>query len=278
MRRHLLFTGVAAIAALSLFSCRKDQQATPQTAIGSTTETGARLDGTDELDAILKDLSPDTYLLAFDGLPVNDYITRARYGSLSEETQFFGPGGRPPFPELAKIGYEKIPFRKIWIKTCPTMIPYLDIASRAAALAQKVDPKQFFDLGVFEVGRGQQLLATKSFLEAGARLLPDVVDQKVIGQATLAKFRLSVPAGTLPYFTRGFYGTADITQVPTTGARLTIYNGLKWEDILRRRFPNMIGCFDPEILKDIRANFARLDTRFQKLNIEEVAGGAVLGF
>jgi hypothetical protein len=278
MRKHLLFTGVAAIAALSLFSCKKDQQATPQSSNGSTTETGARLAGTDELDAILKDLSPDTYLLAFDGLPTNNYITKACYGSLSEETQFFGPGGRPPFPELAKIGYEKIPFRKIWIKTCPTMIPILDIASRAAALAQKADPTQFFDLGVFEVGKGQQLLATKSFLAAGARLVPDAVDQKVIGQATLSKFRLSIPAGTLPYFTRGFYGTADITQVPAAGARLTIYTGLKWEDILRRRFPNLIGCFDPEILRDIRANFARLDSRFEKLNVEEVAGGAVIGF
>ncbi|MCF6401267.1 hypothetical protein L3C95_00170 [Chitinophaga filiformis] len=278
MRKHLLFTGVAAIAALSLFSCKKDQQATPQSSIGSTTETGARLNGTDELDAILKDLSPDTYLLAFDGLPANNYITKARYGNLSDETQFFGPGGRPPFPELAKIGYERVPFRKIWIKTCPTMIPILDVASRAASLAQKVDPKQLFDLGVYEIGRGQQLLATKSFLDAGARLLPDVVDQKVIGQTTLSKFRLSIPAGILPYFTRGFYGTADITQVPSAGARLTIYNGLKWEDILRRRFPNLIGCFDPEILKDIRANFARLDTRFEKLAVEEVAGGAIIGF
>jgi hypothetical protein len=278
MRKHLLLAGVAGIAALSLFSCKKEQQAIAPSSNNSTTEAGARLAGTDELDAILKDLSPDTYLLAFDGLPANNYITRARYGNVSEETQYFGPGGRPPFPELAKIGYEKIPFRRIWIKTCPTMIPYLDIASRAAALAQKADPKQFFDLGVFEVAKGQQLLATKSFLAAGARLLPDVVDQKVIGQSSLGKFRLSIPAGTLPYFTRGFYGTADITQVPSAGARLTIYNGLKWEDILRRRFPNLIGCFDPEILKDIRSKFARLDTRFEKLAIEEVAGGAVIGF
>lgn len=277
MRKHLLFTGVAAIAALSLFSCRKDQQAAPQT-IGSTTESGGRLAGTDELDAILKDLSPATYLLAFDGLAANAYITKARYGSLSDETQYFGPGGRPPFPELAKIGYEKVPFRKIWIKTCPTMIPYLDIASRAATLAKKADPKQFFDLGVYEIGKGQQLLATKTFLTAGARLTPDVVDQKVIGAAPLSKFRLSIPSGILPYFTRGFYGTADITQVPAAGARLTVYNGLKWEDILRRRFPNLIGCFDPEIMKDIRANFARLDVRFEKLNVEEVAGGVVVGF
>ncbi|PWV54523.1 hypothetical protein [Chitinophaga sp. S165] len=278
MRKHLLFTGVAAIAALSLFSCKKDQQVAPQSSIGSTTEAGGRLAGTDELDAILKDLSPDTYLLAFDGLPANAYITKARYGGLSDETQYYGPGGRPPFPELAKIGYERIPFRKIWIKTCPTMIPVFDIASRAAALAKKADPKQFADLAVYEIGKGQQLLATKTFLAAGARLTPDVIDQKVIGKASLSKFRLSVPAGQLPYFTRGFYGTADITQVAGAGARLTVYNGLKWEDILRKRFPNLIGCFDPEIMKDIRANFVRLDARFEKLNFEEVAGGVVVGF
>ncbi len=277
MRKHLLFAGVAALATLSLFSCRKEQQANPQSSNNSTTDAGGRTAGTDELDAILKDLSPETYLLTWDGLPANNYITKATYGSLSDETQYFGPGGRPPFPELARIGYERIPFRKIWIKTCPTMIPYLDIAKRVGALAQKVDPKQLFDLGIYEVGKGQQLLATKTFLTAGARLLPDVVDQKVIGSASLSKFRLSIPAGAYPYFTRGFYGTADITQFPA-GARVTVYNGLKWEDILRKRFPNLIGCFDPEILKDIRSKFARLDPRFDKLAIEEVAGGAVIGF
>jgi hypothetical protein len=278
MRKHLLLAGVAGIATLALFSCSKEQQSAPQSSAVSTTVAGGRTTGTDEMDAILKDLAPETYLLAFDGLPANNYITKASYGSLSEETQYFGPGGRPPFPELAKIGYEKIPFRKIWIKTCPTMIPYLDIASRAAALAQKVDPKQLFDLGVYEVGRGQQLLATKSFLTAGARLLPDVIDQKVIGQTQLSQFRLSIPTGAYPYFTRGFYGTADITQVPSAGARLTIYNGLKWEDILKKKYPNLIGCFDPEIMKSLRDKLARFDSRFEKLGIEEVAGGVVIGF
>ncbi|QHS61086.1 hypothetical protein [Chitinophaga agri] len=277
MRKHLLLAGVTAMAALSLFSCKKEQQSAPLSSINSTTTAGGRTAGTDELDAILKDLSPDTYLLTWEGLPANNYITKATYGSLSDETQYFGPGGRPPFPELAKIGYEKIPFRKIWIKTCPTMIPYLDIAKRVGELAVKVDPKQLFDLGVYEVGRGQQLLATKTFLAAGARLPADVVDQKVIGASSLAKFRLSVPAGAYPYFTRGFYGTADITQFPA-GARVTLYTGLKWEDILRKRFPNLIGCFDPQILRDIRSRFARLDARFEKLAIEEVAGGAVIGF
>lgn len=278
MRKHLLLAGVAGIATLALFSCRKEQQSAPQSSVNSTTEAGAKIAGTDQMDAILKDLAPETYLLAFDGLPANDYITKARYGSLSEETQYFGPGGRPPFPELAKIGYEKIPFRKIWIKTCPTMIPVLDIANRAAVIAQKADPRQLFDMGVHEVAKDQHLLATKSFLSAGAKLLPDVIDQKVIGQNTLSKFRLSIPAGAYPYFTRGFYGTGDITQVSAAGARLTIYNGLKWEDILRRRYPNLIGCFDPEILKDIRAKLSRIDTRFEKLGIEEVAGGAIIGF
>ncbi|MBW8688193.1 hypothetical protein [Chitinophaga rhizophila] len=277
MRKHLLFAGVAAMAALSLFSCKKEQHINPGSSDNSTTTAGARIAGTDELDAILKDLSPETYLLTWEGLPANDYITKARYGSLSDETQYFGPGGRAPFPELARIGYEKIPFKKIWIGPCPTMIPYLDIAKRISDLAVRVDPKQLFDLGVYEVGRGQQLLATKSFFAAGSRLQADVVDQKVIGTASLDRFRISVPAGAYPHFTRGFYGTADITQLPA-GARLTVYTGLKWEDILKRRFPNLIGCFDPQILKGIRSRFARLDPRFGKLVIEEVAGGAVIGF
>lgn len=275
MKRNLL-AGVAGLAALTLFSCQKDQAPLrPASEIAAT-----RIAATDEMDAILKDLSPDTYLLTFEGLPANNYITKTSYGSLSDET-LFGDGRSPlPFPYLERIGYNKAPFKKIWIKTCPTMIPYLDIAKRAAELIQKVDSRTYAGLTVTELGAKQQVLTTKAFLSGASRLQPDVVDTKVIGKSSLEKFRLSIPQGTaLPYFTRGFYGLGDITQIPNGGAttRLTIYTSLKWEDILRRKFPNMIGCFDPLILREIRANFVSLDKNFEKLNLEEVAGGAVLG-
>ncbi|MVT09632.1 hypothetical protein [Chitinophaga tropicalis] len=276
MRKHLLLAGVAGMAALALFSCRKEQQTAPQTTETSTV-AGAR-EGGDELDAILQDLAPETYLLAFDGLPANNYITKPLYGALSEEAQFGGSGYPFPFPYLGKLGYDRAPFRKIWIKTCPTMIPVFDIAKRAAELVQKADPRTFADLTIFEAGKEQQVLATKSFLTAAANLQPDVIDNKVTAGLPLAKFRLTIPAGTsLPYFTRGFYGTGDITQVAGATGRLTIYNGLKWEDILRRKYPNLIGCFDPEILKILRERFVRVSPQFEKLNMEEVAGGAIVG-
>lgn len=274
MKRNLL-VGAAGLAALALFSCKKDQASLrPDSEVAVT-----RAASSDEMDAILKDLQPETYLLTFDGLPANNYITKTSYGSLSDESQF-GDGRTPlPLPYLARIGYTKAPFKKIWIKTCPTMIPYLDIAQRAAALIQKVDSKTFADLTITELSPRQEVLATKTFLAAASRLKPDVVDAKVLANSPLEKFRLSVPQGTtLPYFTRGFYGLGDITQVPASAdSKLTIYTSLRWEDILRRKFPNMIGCFDPLVLRDIRANFVSLDKGFDKLNIEEVAGGAILG-
>jgi hypothetical protein len=274
MKRNLL-AGVAGLAALTLFSCKKDQASLrPDSEVAATVTTG-----TDEMDAILKDLRPETYLLTFDALPANNYITKATYGGLSDETQF-GDGRTPmPFPYLEKIGYTKAPFKKIWIKTCPTMIPYLDIAKRAAELIQKVDSRTFADLTITELSASQKVLATKTFLTAASRLQPDAVDTKVLARSPLEKFRLSLPQGTaLPYFTRGFYGLGDITQVPASAdGKLTIYTSLRWEDILRRKFPNMIGCFDPIVLRDIRANFVSLDKGFEKLNIEEVAGGAILG-
>lgn len=274
-----MLAGVAGIAALSLFSCSKDQKADQPLLPQSSNTTGARTAGTDELDAILKDLAPETYLLTFEGLPANNYITKAAYGTLSDE-EFCGTPPRPnPFPELYKIGYTSgIPFKKIWIKTCPTMIPFKDIASRAAALMQKVDSKTFADLAITEIGPNQQLLATKSFLTAASRLQPDAMDKALSG-LDLKKFRLTLPQGTkLPGFTRGFYGIGDITQMPDAGARLPIYAGLTWKDILSKRFPNIIGCFDEKILIDIRANFSRIDKNYANMNIEEVAGGAVLGF
>jgi hypothetical protein len=274
MKRNLL-AGVAGLAALTLFSCKKDQASLrPDSEVAVTTAATS-----DEMDAILKDLKPETYLLTFEGLPGNNYITKATYGSLSDETQFGDGRTAIPFPYLARIGYTKAPFKKIWIKTCPTMIPYLDIAKRAAELIQKIDSKTFADLTITELSANQEVLATKSFLTAASRLQPDAVDTKVLAKSSLEKFRLSIPQGTtLPYFTRGFYGLGDITQVPASaGSKLTIYTSLRWEDILRRKFPNMIGCFDPIVLRDIRANFVTLDKGFEKLNIEEVAGGAILG-
>lgn len=271
-----LLACVAGLATLTLFSCKKDQASLRPDSEVALTRAAT---GSDEMDAILKDLSPETYLLTFDGLPANNYITKTTYGSLSDETQF-GDGRTPiPFPYLARIGYTKAPFKKIWIKTCPTMIPYLDIAQRAAALIQKVDSRTFADLTITEMSASQQVLATKTFLFAAGKLQADAVDTKVLAKAPLEKFRLSLPQGTaLPYFTRGFYGLGDITQVPASaGGKLTIYTSLRWEDILRRKFPNMIGCFDPIVLRDIRANFVSLDKGFEKLNIEEVAGGAILG-
>jgi hypothetical protein len=282
MRKHFMLAGVAGIAALSLFSCTKDKNTPDQSLLPQSSNTaGARAAGTDELDAILKDLSPETYLLSFDGLPANNYITKARYGTFSDE-EFCGTPPYPnPFPELYKIGYTSgIPFKKIWIKTCPTMIPFKDIAARAALLMQKADSKTFADLAITEIGPNQQLLATKSFLTAASRLQPDAVDKALAGQ-NLKGFRLTLPAGTkLPAFTRGFYGIGNIDQIPDAGGARVIskYVGLKWKDILGKRFPNLIGCFDPIIMKDIRAQLTRIDKNFATLNIEEVANGAILGF
>jgi len=266
-------------ATLSLFSCSKDMK-NDQPRLQSTTAVNARAAGSDELDAILKDLAPETYLLTFENLPVNQYITKAAYGSLSDEFQFGDPRFPSPVPSLYRLGYKTVPFKKIWIKTCPTMIPFKDIAARVAELLQKVDKRTFADLAVAEIGANQQLLATKSFLTAASNLQPDAFDRVLYGK-DLSKFRLTInEASKLPAATRGFYGTGDITQVAGSGARTTLskYVGVTWKDILSKKYPNLIGCFDPILLRDIRASLINLDRKYAGLNLEEVAGGATLGF
>lgn len=272
--KHLFLAGVAGIAALFLFSCKKDAKTPDLTPASDVAVT--RLTGTDEMSSILKDLSPETYLLRFPDLPANRYITQASYGAMSDEGEFTC-GTRPPglpIPGLSKLGYNQVAINKFWVKTCPTMIPLTDIAKNAAVLIQRADARTFADLTITEVSGKQNLLATKTYLTAISRVQPDVVDEKVLGSQSLGRFRLSIPQeAKLPYFTRGFYGTFDITASSGVNAR-----GLTWEDIIRRKYPNMIGCFDPQILKDIRASFVRLDPAFGKLNIEEVGQGAIIGF
>lgn len=268
--------GTAGIAGLLMLACQKDQThpldrsavQTPGVVTATTTATD------DELDAILKGLSPETYLLTFSGMPANPYITKSSYGSLSEEKQYAGS----PSPALQKIGYTKTPWKKIWIKTCPDMIPYLDIANRAAELMKKADSKTFFDVTTVAVGTQQHVIATKTFLNAAAALQPDVIDNRVVGNLALSKFRIALPAGvSFPYATRGFYGIADITQAAGTGIRAAGTGTITWEDVLRRKFPNLIGCFDPQILRNIRANFVTLDKRFIPMEVVEVPGGAIMG-
>jgi hypothetical protein len=274
MTKKFILSGTAGIAAMFMLSCQKDQtQPFNRANVLSPSPVAATATTDDELDAILKGLSPETYLLKFDGLPVNPYITRSIYGSLSEEVQYAGS----PSPALQKIGYTKTPWKKIWIKTCPDMIPYTDIAARAAELMKKADSKTFFDVTTVAIGR-QNIIATQTFLKAAAALQPDVVDSRVVGKLDLSKFRIALPAGTtFPYATRGFYGIGDITQAAPTAVSIAGTGTITWESILRRKFPNMIGCFDPEILKVIRENFVTLDKRFAPMDVAEVPGGAVLG-
>lgn len=272
--RKFIFFGTAGIAAMLMLSCQKDQtQPFDRTNTPAPSPVAANAAADDELDAILKGLSPDTYLLKFDGLAANPYITKSVYGSLSDEAQYAGS----PSPALQKIGYTKTPWKKIWIKTCPDMIPYIDIATRAAELMKKADSKTFFDVTTVAVGK-QHIIATKSFLGAAAAMQPDVIDNKVVGKLDLSKFRIALPAGTtFPYATRGFYGIGDITQAAPSAVRAAGTGEPTWESILRRKFPNMIGCFDPEILRAIRANFVTLDKRFIPMDVIEVPGGAMLG-
>jgi hypothetical protein len=277
MRKHFMLAGVVG-ATLSLFSCSKDMK-TDQLRLENSAALTTAAAGSDELDAILKDLSPDTYLLSFDNLPVNNYITKAVYGNLSDEFQFCDPRYPSPVPSLYRLGYKTIPIKKIWIKTCPTMIPFKDIAARVAELLQKVDKRTFADLAVTEFAANQQILATKSFLTAANNLQPDAIDRVLYGK-DLSKFRLTIPqSAALPAMTRGFYGTGDITQVAGSGARTTLtrYVGVSWKDVLAKKYPNLIGCFDPIVLRDIRASLINLDRKYAGLNLDEVAGGAILG-
>jgi hypothetical protein len=274
MTKKFILSGAAGIAALFMLSCQKDQtQPFGRTNVLAPSPVAATAAADDQLDAILKGISPETYLLKFDNLAANPYITKSVYGGLSEEVQYAGS----PSPALQKIGYTKTPWKKIWIKTCPDMIPYADIAARAAELMKRADSKSFSDVTTVAIGK-QNIIATKSFLSAAAAMQPDAIDSRVVGKLDLNKFRIALPKGTtFPYATRGFYGIGDITLAAPTAVRAAGTGTLTWEDILRRKFPNMIGCFDPEILRAIRQNFVTLDKRFIPMDVSEVPGGAVLG-
>jgi len=273
MTRKFILSGTAVIAAMFMLSCQKDQtQPFDRASVLSPAPVAATATTDDELDAILRGISPETYLLKFDGLAANPYITKGVYGGLSEEVQYAGS----PSPALQKIGYTKTPWKKIWIKTCPDMIPYTDIAAKAAELMKKADSKTFFDVTTVAVGR-QNIIATQTFLKAAAAMQPDAIDSRVVGKLDLNKFRIALGGTAFPYASRGFYGIGDITQAAPTAVRVAGTGTLTWESILRRKFPNMIGCFDPEILRVIRANFVTLDKRFAPMDVVEVPGGAILG-
>ncbi|HVI44655.1 MAG TPA: hypothetical protein VM802_07290 [Chitinophaga sp.] len=230
--------------------------------------TAAAAASSDALDAILKDLPPSTYLLKFDNtLPVNPYITRKVYGTLSENTLV--PISKFGIRGLESIGYTLWPPRKIPFPTgpttCPDMLLRADIAQRVVDLLKNVN-KNWYDMTAVEVTQGQFVIGTAGYFKAASLTQPDVIDKNVIGQTALKNFRLILPDATkYSGFQRRDYGSFDIASRSASGDT--------YENIIGRIYPNSIGCFYPLDVSVLRYNLEKNYPGQFKFNVTQLPGG-----
>lgn len=244
-------TAAVLLIVLGFTNCKKEQGA------GNFNEAATRTDGTklttsmfareDRILEIVKDLSESSYSLNFDKAVPTAGITRTAYGAdnylvYADPQDLICP---EPFRKFQKnMPVWRIP--KVLPPTCPDMIYDPLLGKKLQEFLWNADVNQFGGLRGVQISNGGVLLADKSFTAMYANMKVDKIDQALDGLDGAKFLILNDPAAGNSVFTRGSYGYANLDEIIFRKYKLNL------KDILK---PKLIGCFDPEILKQIRERF-----------------------
>lgn len=274
----LVVTGL--ILAFGLTNCKKEQNAAPQN--DATTELSAQQAYAsissatgDRIDAIVKDLALSSYSLSFDKPIASAGIIRTSYGA--ESSYSLVDPQDLICPDLFRKIHKLVPFPK-WPtfipKTCPTMIPNLDIAKSLQQFLAQADPIQFKGLQGIKTYNGNILLANENFKRQFATLQNDKIDELLKGLDPEKFVLMNHPSGSNGILARDFYGYADLNKFVFTPYNKTLRNIIV--------YPKIIGCFDPIVLKIIRERLQEVSPALtKKLGVTPLADAknvAVLSF
>ncbi len=248
-------------------------------ATGTLLLTGCPAPKPDTLTAVLKDLPPASYSLNFQDLKKDDVLTQSTYGTLSTEVL---ADIDEICPSLKDLGYKKFPRIIVWppiirtfipppvfIKTCPTMIPY---KNKDAILEAIKKSNWAFAQDIVAVKSGDYaILGSKDVFQSFASIKADSMDMLGMKGVNIDKVFLMPNLGeSTGIFKRSWYGEASLDDAGLTFSR--------FPQIFP---PKQIGCFDPEYLKLVLANLSKINPAvFNTLKVKEVAGvkGSVLTF
>jgi hypothetical protein len=247
----------ATITAIAFTSCSKDNSFQPASSAASEGATSTRTGSAaaaityDRIDAIMKDLSTNSYSLNFDQAMPDYGITRTAYGA-DNYLVFADPQTlKCPDPILAR--YKRIPIwrRPIIIQpTCPDMSIDPSKLSQVRDLLIKANYNKYATLKEISTLNGGGLLGDQKFMSQYPNIKLDRIDEITKDLSTDKFLMLNAPGSYTGGFTRSFYGFADLNSIVFRPY------GKSLKDIFR---PTLKGCFDPIILNTIRQRLQSMD-------------------
>ena len=248
---------LATITAIAFTSCSKDSSIQPASSAASGGPTSTRTGSTaatityDRIDAIMKDLSTNSYSLNFDKAMPDYGITRTAYGA-DNYLVFADPQNlKCPDPILAR--YKRIPLwrRPVIIQpTCPDLSIDIYKLNQVRDLLMKADYNKYGSLRQVSLLNGGGLLGDQKFLGQFPNIKLDRIDEITKDLSPDRFLMLNQPGTYTGGFTRSFYGFADLNSIVFRPY------GKSLKDIYK---PTLKGCFDPIILSTIKQRLQSMD-------------------
>ena len=249
----------ASLACALLFSnCTKDNLI-PGESVNAENSSNATTEG-DRIDAIVKDLSTDSYSLSFNKTYPESDITRRKYGS--DSYLAFADPADLICPEPLRIKYKQIPIWRrpniIW-PTCPDMIPDIYKLSEIQETLMKADPVLYKTLRQVKfINQEGGFLGTNTFMKRFPAMQYDKIDDATAGLSLENFLMLDNPAQLGPGATRSFYGYADLNRIVLKPYKKSL------KDIFK---PTLKGCFDPQTLKALKSKLVSIDASYKTLTL-----------
>jgi hypothetical protein len=249
----LAVTSVAAMLAFT--SCKKDfiggNDANNENNVALASRS-TLITSPDRIDAIVKDLSLDSYSFSFSQAMPAAGVTKTAYGA--DNYLVYADPQDLICPEPIIFRYKKIP---IWKRpnfvqpTCPDMTIDINKLTQVQNIIAKADPAQYGSLKGIKISNGGAALAGSQFIKSYSGLQLDKLDAMTKDLDPSRFVLLSAPdyakGGA---FTRSFYGYADLNALVFQPYKTNLRDLIK---------PTLKGCFDPQVLEVIRQRLVQFN-------------------
>lgn len=254
MKTSFPLAAVAGIVCASLFvSCTKNDMKPAESVNAQNSSNGTT--GEDKIDAILSDLSTDSYSLSFTKTYRKSGITRKAYGT-DNYLDFADPQDLICGDRI-RVKYKQIPIWKrpniIW-PTCPDMVIDINKLTEIQQLIISADPKLYEGLQQVKFMNAEGgFLGTPEFTKQFPAMELDKIDDATSNLSLDRFLMLNNPSALGGGATRSFYGYADLNEIVFKPYKKSL------KDILK---PTLKGCFDPETLKSLRSQLQKVDREY----------------
>lgn len=248
-----LSAGIA--VALFFTSCTKDNM-NPADRVNADNSSNS-VTGGDRIDAIVKDLSLDSYSLKFTQSYLDFGITKTAYGT--DNYLAFADPQDVICGDPIRLRYKLIPIWRrpniVW-PTCPDMTPDIYKLAEIQKLLISADPARYKTLRQVKfINQEGGFLGTNSFFKQFPAMQYDKIDDAT-ANLSLDKFlMLNDPRKLGTGATRSFYGYANLNDIVLRPYKKSL------KDIFK---PTLKGCFDPETLKILMSRLQSIDPAYYK--------------